>query len=65
MITGWATDTYNVYNPLSWWSKILCLVIKLLFLNKLNNVQFAVIVGLAQFALLIDYIHGMMIANDV
>jgi len=46
MLTGWATDVYDTYNPVTWASKGICIA--------------TVVFGIFLLALLIDYIHQKM-----
>jgi len=49
MLTGWATDTYDIYNPVTWWGKATCIA--------------TLVVGLCLFYMLIDFIHQRMRAT--
>jgi len=50
MVTGWATDTYDEYNPETWGAKFFAIS--------------CVIFGLFLFALLIDYVHASMSLSE-
>jgi len=46
LLTSWGDDTFDIYTPVTWPAKIICI--------------FSVVLGVFWFALLIDYVHTTM-----